>query len=83
MYTGSGWILIGYTISYALMKTTVFCVYYFHCFRVLWIYETQGGALEVGQASTKAVVVSSILIILFNLVLTQLLLNMIEAKADK
>jgi phospholipid/cholesterol/gamma-HCH transport system permease protein len=38
-------------------------------------YKTNGGALEVGQASTKAVVVSSILIILFNLVLTQLLLT--------
>ena len=38
-------------------------------------YITQGGALEVGQASTKAVVFSSVIIILFNLVLTQLLLT--------
>jgi phospholipid/cholesterol/gamma-HCH transport system permease protein len=33
----------------------------------------QGGALEVGRASTKAVVNTSILILFFDLVLTQLL----------
>jgi len=38
-------------------------------------YYTRGGALEVGHASTKAVVMSSIFIILFNLILTQLLLS--------
>lgn len=38
-------------------------------------YYIKGGALEVGQASTKAVVNSSILIIIFNLILTQLLLT--------
>jgi len=37
-------------------------------------YNTQGGALEVGRASTRAVVHSSIAIILFNLILTQLML---------
>ncbi len=37
-------------------------------------YYVEGGSLEVGIASTKAVVVSSVQIILFNLLLTQLLL---------
>ena len=36
-------------------------------------YYVQGGALEVGRASTKAVVNTSILILFFDLVLTQLL----------
>lgn len=35
-------------------------------------YHTSGGALEVGKSSTSAVVYSSILILLFNLILTNL-----------
>jgi phospholipid/cholesterol/gamma-HCH transport system permease protein len=38
-------------------------------------YHVKGGALEVGKASTKAVVYSSILILIFNLLITQLLLT--------
>ncbi len=62
-----------YSITYALIKTTVFAflivsVSAYHGYRI------SGGALEVGRASTKAVVYSSILIIVFNLILTQLLL---------
>nr|NQU91563.1 ABC transporter permease [Bacteroidota bacterium] len=62
-----------FTITYALIKTSVFAfiitsVSGFHG------YQTKGGALEVGNASTKAVVYSSILIIISNLILTQLLL---------
>ncbi|RLD31474.1 MAG: ABC transporter permease, partial [Bacteroidetes bacterium] len=62
-----------YTITYALIKTIVFA------FLIVSVssyhgYKISGGALEVGRASTKAVVYSSILIIVFNLILTQLLL---------
>ncbi|MCK4570235.1 MAG: ABC transporter permease [Bacteroidales bacterium] len=62
-----------YTITYALIKTIVFAflivsVSSYHGYRI------SGGALEVGRASTKAVVYSCILIIIFNLILTQLLL---------
>jgi phospholipid/cholesterol/gamma-HCH transport system permease protein len=62
-----------YTVTYALIKTAVFA------FLITTVsgfqgYHTKGGALEVGSASTKAVVYSSILIIVFNLILTQLLL---------
>ncbi len=63
-----------YSITYALIKTMVFAIIIstvsaFHGYRI------KGGALDVGTASTKAVVQSSILIILFNLILTQLLLT--------
>jgi len=64
----------GYTIFYAITKTVVFAII-ISTVSAFFGYETQGGALEVGQASTKAVVYSSIIIILFNLVLTQILLT--------
>ncbi|MBA3899484.1 MAG: ABC transporter permease [Bacteroidetes bacterium] len=62
-----------YNITYALMKTVVFAfiitsVSSYHG------YFTKGGALEVGVSSTKAVVYSNILILIFNFLLTQLLL---------
>ena len=38
-------------------------------------YYADGNSLEVGRASTKAVVVSSIVILIFNLILTQVLLT--------
>jgi len=62
-----------WTVSYALIKTVIFAfiivtVSGFHG------YVIKGGALDVGNASTKAVVNSSILIILFNLLLTETLL---------
>ena len=64
----------GYTIVYALIKTVIFA------FLITSIsgyegYVVKGGAIEVGAASTRAVVWSSIMIILFNLILTQLLLS--------
>ncbi|MCX6244492.1 MAG: ABC transporter permease [Bacteroidetes bacterium] len=64
----------GYTVFYAITKTIVFA-YIISTVSGFYGYRTSGGALEVGQASTKAVVVSSIMIILFNLILTQLLLT--------
>jgi phospholipid/cholesterol/gamma-HCH transport system permease protein len=64
----------GFTIFYSLIKTVVFA-YIISSVSGFFGYETSGGALEVGHASTQAVVVSSILIILFNLILTQLLLT--------
>jgi phospholipid/cholesterol/gamma-HCH transport system permease protein len=62
-----------YTITYALIKTAVFA-FIITSVAGFQGYETKGGALEVGAASTKAVVYSSILIIISNLILTQLLL---------
>lgn len=63
-----------FDVYYALIKTVVFAFIITTVSGYFGFY-TQGGALEVGQSSTKAVVFSSIYIILFNLLLTQLLLT--------
>lgn len=65
---------IPFEIFYALIKTAFFA------FIITTVsgyhgYYTHGGSLEVGRSSTRSVVYSSILIILSNLVLTQLLLG--------
>lgn len=62
-----------FDISYALIKTVVFA-FLITSISGYFGYYTNGGALEVGRSSTKAVVNSSIMIILFNLILTQILL---------
>ncbi|OQX74512.1 MAG: ABC transporter permease [Bacteroidetes bacterium 4484_276] len=62
-----------YTLTYALIKTSVFA-FIITSVSGFQGYQTRGGALEVGAASTKAVVYSSILIIVSNLILTKLLL---------
>lgn len=62
-----------YDVVYALIKTVCFA-FIITTVSGYFGYFTRGGALEVGTASTKAVVYSSILIIFFNLILTQLLL---------
>lgn len=64
----------GFEIFYALTKTAVFA-FIITSVSAYTGYYTKGGALEVGWASTKGVVYSSILIILFNLILTQLLIG--------
>ncbi len=70
---GIHYAFIPYYIVYSMVKTVVFAfiitsVPAYHGFYV------KGGALEVGKASTKGVVYSSILILLFNVIITQLML---------
>lgn len=62
-----------FTLIYMLVKTVVFA-FLITTISGYFGYKTHGGALEVGQASTKAVVNSSIIIIIVNLILTQLML---------
>lgn len=62
-----------FTLVYMIVKTVVFA-FLITTISGYFGYNTRGGALEVGQASTKAVVNSSIAIIVINLVLTQLML---------
>lgn len=62
-----------FDIYYAIIKTITFA-FIIASVSGYFGYYTRGGALEVGRASTKAVVFSSIYIILFNLILTQILL---------
>ena len=63
-----------YDIIYALIKTVFFAFIIITSVSGYFGYYTKGGALEVGESSTRAVVVSSVTIIIFNLLLTNLLL---------
>ncbi|GAB7089155.1 MlaE family ABC transporter permease [Marinifilum fragile] len=65
---------IPYYITYSLIKTAVFA-FIITAVPSYYGYYVKGGALEVGKASTKAVVNSSILILLSNVILTQILLK--------
>ena len=60
-------------VTYALQKTAVFA-FITTSVSSYYGYSTKGGALAVGKSSTDAVVWSSILILLANFILTQLLL---------
>ncbi len=64
---------IPFYVLYSLIKAVVFG-FLIATISGYWGYYSSGGSLEVGRSSTKAVVVSSIQILLFNLILTQLLL---------
>ncbi len=63
-----------FNITYALTKTVVFA-FIIASVSAYHGYYTSGGALEVGRSSTRAVVYCSILILVFNFILTQLLLS--------
>ncbi|MEA1885782.1 MAG: ABC transporter permease [Bacteroidota bacterium] len=65
---------IPYYITYSLIKTVVFA-FIISSVSGYQGYFVSGGSLEVGKASTRSVVYSCALILLFNLVLTQLLLS--------
>jgi len=71
---GIQYAFIPYYIVYSLIKT-VFFAFIITSVSAFQGYYVDGGSLEVGRASTKAVVYSSILILLFNVILTQLLLS--------
>ena len=62
-----------YDVIYALTKTTVFALI-MTSVSAYHGYFTEGGALDVARSSTKAVVYSAVIIMISNLVLTQILL---------
>lgn len=62
-----------YYVLYAVIKTIVFAII-ITTISAFYGYYVRGGSLEVGSSSTKAVVYSSVTILLFNIMLTQLLL---------
>lgn len=64
---------IPYYLTYSAIKMVVFC-FIITSVAAFYGYHVRGGSLEVGRASTRAVVNSSIAILIFNLILTQLLL---------
>ena len=61
-------------ITYSLIKSSVFA-FIITSISGFFGYYANGNSLEVGRASTQAVVISSIVILIFNLILTQLLLT--------
>ncbi len=63
-----------FDITYALIKTLVFA-FLIASIPSYFGYYVRGGALEVGRASTKAVIWTSVSIIVANYILTQLLLS--------
>ncbi|RLD59330.1 MAG: ABC transporter permease [Bacteroidetes bacterium] len=61
-------------ITYSIIKS-VFFAFIITSISSYYGYFVRGGALDVGRASTRAVVNSSVLILLFDLLLTQFLLG--------
>jgi phospholipid/cholesterol/gamma-HCH transport system permease protein len=71
---GIQYAFIPYYITYSVIKAMVFA-FLIVSITAYYGYQVRGGALEVGKASTSGVVVSSVMILMFNLILTKLLLS--------
>lgn len=65
---------IQYYVFYSIYKSFFFA-FIIASIASYYGYTVKGGALEVGKASTNAVVISSIIILLFDVILTKLLLQ--------
>lgn len=63
-----------FSITFAMIKTVVFA-FLISSISSFVGYNVKGGSMEVGKASTQGVVFSSIAIIVFDLILTQMLLT--------
>lgn len=70
--TGIKTMFVPFYVTFSILKTLVFG-YLIATVPAFHGYNVQGGALEVGRASTRSVVSTSILILFFDLILTQLL----------
>lgn len=62
-----------YDVYYSLIKTFVFA-FVIGSVSSFYGYRIEGGALELGKASTNAVVSSSFIVLILNLVITQIML---------
>lgn len=71
---GIRYAFIPYYVTYGIIKAVVFA-FIITSISAYNGYYVEGGAIEVGKSSTRAVVFSSVGILLFNLILTQLLLS--------
>ena len=63
----------GFYIWYSCFKMSLFC-FMISSIAAFYGYYAQGGSLGVGRSSTRAIVVTSILILLADLIVTQLML---------
>jgi len=61
-------------VTYAIIKTICFA-FIVASISSYFGYHTKGGAIDVGRSSTKSVVSSSILILIYNFILTKLILT--------
>ena len=68
---GMHYAFLPYSVTYSLIKSAVFAF----IITSISAFYADGNSLEVGRASTRAVVASSIVIMIFNLILTQILLT--------
>ena len=71
---GIQYAFIPYYVFYSIVKSLVFA-FIISSVAAFYGYYAYGGALDVGKASTNAVVNGSILILFFNLLITNLMLN--------
>ncbi len=71
---GIQYLFYPYYVTFSLIKSLVFG-FLVASVPAYFGYYVQGGALEVGKASTRAVVNTNILILFFDLILTRLLLT--------
>jgi len=71
---GIQYIFVPYYVTFSIIKSLVFG-FLVSSVPAYFGYYVQGGALEVGKASTRAVVNTNILILFFDLLLTRLLLT--------
>lgn len=71
---GIQYAFVPFYVWYSFIKTVIFA-FIIASMSSYYGYYAYGGALEVGRASTKAVVNSSIVILLMDVVLTNLMLN--------
>ncbi len=71
---GIQYAFIPYYIFYSIVKSLAFA-FIITSVASFYGYYVKGGALDVGRASTNAVVNSSVLILFFNLIITGLMLN--------
>ena len=64
---------ISFYVTYAIIKTLVFA-FIVSSISAYFGYHAKGGAISVGKSSTEAVVYSSIVILVFNFILTKIIL---------
>ncbi len=72
--TGIQYAFVPYYVFYSLVKSLIFA-FVITSVASYYGYYARGGALDVGKASTNAVVNSSILVLFFNLLVTSLMLG--------
>ncbi len=71
---GIQYAFVPFYVSYSLIKSMIFA-FIISSVAAYYGYYSYGGALDVGKASTNAVVNGSILILFFNILITKLMLN--------